>query len=95
MCNFSCFPVLAAVLHPAFPLQENIVPIGLGFNPVHMSRYEYVEKWDKTCRQVYMDLDTASRAEREDGQDRTAYLINPVVGPEAIAGEPLTCCCCC
>ena len=70
----------------------------MGFNPVSLSRNAPIEKWDKTCRQVsdnnilsllyrwlltqvFLELETLSCT------SDSAFIINPIVGPEPITGE--------
>eukprot|EP00049_Salpingoeca_infusionum_P009545 m.161685 g.161685 ORF g.161685 m.161685 type:complete len:589 (-) comp14364_c1_seq9:299-2065(-) len=54
----------------------------IGFNPVSLARDAPVEGWDKTCRSVFRALEEKSVA-----SPGAAFILNPIVGPEAIAGS--------
>ncbi|CAI8015335.1 Glucokinase regulatory protein [Geodia barretti] len=61
--------------------QPNMTSVLMGFNPVSLSRNAPIEKWDKTCRQVFLELETLSCT------SDSAFIINPIVGPEPITGS--------
>jgi N-acetylmuramic acid 6-phosphate (MurNAc-6-P) etherase len=61
--------------------QPNMTSILVGFNPVTLSRDAPIEKWSKTCRQVFRELEALSST------SDTALVINPIVGPESITGS--------
>lgn len=56
-------------------------PVLIGFNPVKLARDVPVEGWDRTTYQVFADL------ERAVINGESAFILNPVVGPEAVTGS--------
>jgi N-acetylmuramic acid 6-phosphate (MurNAc-6-P) etherase len=58
-----------------------VVPILMGFNPVAAARNVVIERWDgRTFRDVALALEKRCA-------DGRHFLINPIVGPEAITGS--------
>eukprot|EP00051_Salpingoeca_urceolata_P001511 m.41479 g.41479 ORF g.41479 m.41479 type:complete len:602 (+) comp11463_c0_seq3:16-1821(+) len=62
--------------------QPSYTTVVMGFNPVALARNKQVEGWDKTARQVFVEAERQSRL-----ADTTTFVLNPVVGPEAITGS--------
>lgn len=62
--------------------QPNFATVLMGFNPVALSRNEKMDKWDRTCKQVFCELNEMSK-----GRPDRAFVLNPVVGPEAVTGS--------
>ncbi|XP_064391978.1 glucokinase regulatory protein-like [Halichondria panicea] len=61
--------------------QSEWIPVLVGFNPVEMARDNKIEKWHKTCKQTFMELEQLSTTSDQ------AFILNPVVGPEPITGS--------
>jgi len=56
------------------------VPVLVGFNPIELARDIKIEKWHKTCKDIFSELETLSCSSDK------AFVLNPVVGPEPITG---------
>lgn len=61
--------------------QSNCLPVLVGFNPVSLARDTKIEKWDKTCKETFLELEKLSQ------DSDKAFILNPVVGPEPITGS--------
>lgn len=78
-CGLSA-PYVAGQLDWALAQGEALcTPVLLGFNPIHLARERPIEGWDKTFRQVALRL--------ANGPKGRAYVLTPVVGPEAVVGS--------
>jgi N-acetylmuramic acid 6-phosphate (MurNAc-6-P) etherase len=60
---------------------DNVVKVLIGFNPVPMARAAPLEAWHRTFRDVAAQIEALSRVTRRH------FVVNPVVGPEAITGS--------
>ncbi|EDQ86366.1 uncharacterized protein MONBRDRAFT_28326 [Monosiga brevicollis MX1] len=63
--------------------RSNFTTCLIGFNPVDRARDAPVENWDRTCHQVFNELERRS-LEDDDG---LSWVLNPIVGPEPITGS--------
>ncbi|XP_052777474.1 glucokinase regulatory protein-like isoform X2 [Mya arenaria] len=79
-CGLSA-PYVAGQLDFCLDHPDRFIPVLLGFNPEKLARNNPIDKWDKTFMQVVNRL-----KERMDS-GTTAYILNPVVGPEPITGS--------
>eukprot|EP00052_Salpingoeca_macrocollata_P020553 m.173075 g.173075 ORF g.173075 m.173075 type:complete len:639 (+) comp21291_c0_seq7:49-1965(+) len=62
----------------------------MGFNPVHLARNVPIEKWDRTCRDVFLELHQQEQQQLKSGHEGIAGLccaLTPVVGPEALTAS--------
>ena len=78
-CGLSA-PYVGGQIEYSIQHKDTITPVLIGFNPTSRARDNRVEKWDKTFRDICMDLET----EQSQGH---AFIINPVIGPEPITGS--------
>ncbi|XP_072017451.1 glucokinase regulatory protein-like [Amphiura filiformis] len=78
-CGLSA-PYVAGQLDHCIDHLDYFTPVVLGFNPINLARDNPIEGWDKTFRQ------TATRMQQLQTEGR-AFVLNPVVGPEAITGS--------
>eukprot|EP00040_Diaphanoeca_grandis_P044888 m.14021 g.14021 ORF g.14021 m.14021 type:complete len:609 (-) comp9984_c0_seq1:88-1914(-) len=79
-CGLSA-PYVAGQIELAMSL-PTCTTVLIGFNPVSLARDAPVEGWTTTCKKVFTELERRCT----DG-DVTAYVLNPVVGPEAVTGS--------
>ncbi|XP_076156274.1 glucokinase regulatory protein [Alosa pseudoharengus] len=73
-------PFVAGQLDFCLNNLDMLTPVLIGFNPAHMARNEPIQGWPHTFRQVMERMLDLQRAQR-------AFVLNPVVGPEAISGS--------
>uniref|UniRef100_H2Z8J3 SIS domain-containing protein n=1 Tax=Ciona savignyi TaxID=51511 RepID=H2Z8J3_CIOSA len=73
-------PYVAGQLDYCMDKLDKYTPVLVGFNPVNLARNIPIHGWEKTFR------DVATRLEKMTSQGKT-FLINPVVGGEAITGS--------
>ncbi|XP_062378910.1 glucokinase regulatory protein [Sardina pilchardus] len=78
-CGLSA-PFVAGQLDFCLNNLDILTPVLIGFNPAHMARNEPIQGWPHTFRQVTERMLDSQRAQR-------AFVLNPVVGPEAISGS--------
>uniref|UniRef100_F6Z336 SIS domain-containing protein n=1 Tax=Ciona intestinalis TaxID=7719 RepID=F6Z336_CIOIN len=78
-CGLSA-PYVAGQLDYCMDNLDKFVPVIIGFNPVYLARKNPIYDWDKTF------YDVVTRLERLTSQ-RKGFLINPVLGGEAITGS--------
>jgi N-acetylmuramic acid 6-phosphate (MurNAc-6-P) etherase len=74
-CGMSA-PYVAAQLDECLSLGSRLVPVLIGFNPIEASRSVKIEGWDRSFRDV-VDAHVAAGH----------IVINPMLGPEAVAGS--------
>eukprot|EP01121_Diplochlamys_sp_Union-15-3_P012912 TRINITY_DN3936_c0_g1_i2.p1 TRINITY_DN3936_c0_g1~~TRINITY_DN3936_c0_g1_i2.p1 ORF type:complete len:485 (+),score=68.86 TRINITY_DN3936_c0_g1_i2:33-1457(+) len=85
-CGFSA-PYVASQLNWMMDQIENnpnshVICALMGFNPVELSRNILIEGWNKSF------LDVSNRLKiKSEQNDNKHFIINPVVGPEAITGS--------
>lgn len=85
-CGLSA-PYVAAQLDACMRANDSgaravpVVPILIGFNPVAAARSVVIERWDGRS---FRDVALALQQRCADGRH---FVINPIVGPEAIAGS--------
>ncbi|KAI8495955.1 hypothetical protein Bbelb_263710 [Branchiostoma belcheri] len=73
-------PYVAGQLDYCLQHLETFTPLLMGFNPVQLARDHGIEKWDKTVKDVVVEMEQATK-------DNKAFILNPVVGPEPITGS--------
>ncbi|XP_078487091.1 glucokinase regulatory protein-like [Ciona intestinalis] len=78
-CGLSA-PYVAGQLDYCMDNLDKFVPVIIGFNPVHLARKNPIYDWDKTFH------DVVTRLEGMTSQGK-GFLINPVLGGEAITGS--------
>ncbi|XP_038655879.1 glucokinase regulatory protein isoform X2 [Scyliorhinus canicula] len=78
-CGLSA-PFVAGQLDVCMNNLDKFIPVLVGFNPINMARPEKIDGWHSTFLQV------AERIQRLEKLSK-AYIINPAVGPEGIAGS--------
>ncbi|XP_019620438.1 PREDICTED: glucokinase regulatory protein-like isoform X2 [Branchiostoma belcheri] len=78
-CGLSA-PYVAGQLDYCLQHLETFTPLLMGFNPVQLARDHGIEKWDKTVKDVVVEMEQATK-------DNKAFILNPVVGPEPITGS--------
>ncbi|KAG5265831.1 hypothetical protein AALO_G00246860 [Alosa alosa] len=78
-CGLSA-PFVAGQLDFCLNNLDMLTPVLIGFNPAHTARNEPIQGWPHTFRQVTERMLDLQRAQR-------AFVLNPVVGPEAISGS--------
>ncbi|XP_030839214.1 glucokinase regulatory protein isoform X1 [Strongylocentrotus purpuratus] len=78
-CGLSA-PFIAGQLHHCMSHLDTFLPVLLGFNTIHMVRDRTIEGWDHTLLTVTKHLMLLESS----GQ---GYILNPIVGPEAITGS--------
>lgn len=76
---------------------DGVVKVLMGFNPVNCARANTLENWNRSFRDVAIELEqhstTASSQQQHsskvvvDAALRRHFVLNPVVGPEAITGS--------
>ncbi|KAH3695439.1 glucokinase regulatory protein-like isoform X2 [Dreissena polymorpha] len=79
-CGLSA-PYVAGQLDYCLDHPEVFIPVLLGFNPTSLARNIKIDKWDKTFMQV------VDRLQKAVDSGTTAYVLNPIVGPEPITGS--------
>jgi N-acetylmuramic acid 6-phosphate (MurNAc-6-P) etherase len=79
-CGLSA-PYVAGQLDYCLQHLDKYIPVLLGFNPVSLARKNNIDNWDKTFHDVAVAMEKLSC----DGGP--CYIINPIVGPEAITGS--------
>ncbi|EGD79396.1 hypothetical protein PTSG_12927 [Salpingoeca rosetta] len=80
-CGLSA-PYVAGQIEAAMHMESFVTSL-IGFNPVHLARDAHVENWERTCKDVFLELE--SLADEED--DHRHWILNPIVGPEALTGS--------
>ncbi|XP_031436641.1 glucokinase regulatory protein [Clupea harengus] len=78
-CGLSA-PFVAGQLDFCLNNLDIFTPVLIGFNPAHMARAEPIQGWPHTLREVTERMLDLQRGQR-------AFVLNPVVGPEAISGS--------
>ncbi|KAI7805064.1 putative glucokinase regulatory protein, partial [Triplophysa rosa] len=78
-CGMSA-PFVAGQLDLCLKHLDVFTPVLLGFNPVHMARNEPMQD----CSFHFKEVAERMATEQEQGK---AFIINPIVGPEAISGS--------
>uniref|UniRef100_A0A4W3HZK7 Glucokinase regulatory protein n=1 Tax=Callorhinchus milii TaxID=7868 RepID=A0A4W3HZK7_CALMI len=78
-CGLSA-PFVAGQLDLCINKLDKFTPVLVGFNPVNMARSDNIEGWHSTFQQV------AERIQKLHDLHK-GYIINPAIGPEAIAGS--------
>ncbi|KAL2098835.1 hypothetical protein ACEWY4_005315 [Coilia grayii] len=78
-CGLSA-PFVAGQLDFCLNNLDTFTPVLVGFNPAHMARNEPIHGWPHTFRQVTERMLDMLETQR-------AFILNPVVGPEAISGS--------
>uniref|UniRef100_UPI00398EB204 glucokinase regulatory protein n=1 Tax=Pristiophorus japonicus TaxID=55135 RepID=UPI00398EB204 len=78
-CGLSA-PFVAGQLDFCMNNLDKFIPVLVGFNPINMARPDKIEGWHSTFLQV------AERIQKLHNLHK-AYIINPAVGPEGIAGS--------
>ncbi|KAI8490570.1 hypothetical protein Bbelb_318380 [Branchiostoma belcheri] len=78
-CGLSA-PYVAGQLDYCLQHLETFTPLLMGFNPVQLARDHDIETWDKTVKDVVLEMEQATKGNK-------AFILNPVVGPEPIAGS--------
>uniref|UniRef100_A0A4W3I2P2 Glucokinase regulatory protein n=1 Tax=Callorhinchus milii TaxID=7868 RepID=A0A4W3I2P2_CALMI len=73
-------PFVAGQLDLCINKLDKFTPVLVGFNPVNMARSDNIEGWHSTFQQV------AERIQKLHDLHK-GYIINPAIGPEAIAGS--------
>lgn len=68
-----------ATSHPQY------AAVALGFNPVPLAKSSVVSGWGSSMQKVLIDMQTKAAAATP--ATRRHFVINPVVGPEAIQGS--------
>ena len=82
-CGITCglsAPYVGGQIEAALK-HKGCTPVLIGFNPINLARNVPVEGWDRTTFQVFTDLEKASLA------GESCFVLNPVVGPEAVTGS--------
>ncbi|GAB1598535.1 glucokinase regulatory protein-like [Argonauta hians] len=79
-CGLSA-PFVAGQLDYCMKHLAKYTPVLIGFNPCSLSRQTYIEAWNKKSFYDVLELYIGVVDEGK------AFLINPVVGPEAICGS--------
>lgn len=79
-CGLSA-PFIAGQIDYCLKNLNKFTPVLLGFNPIHLARVKRIEKWQNRS---FRDLMESYQQMVLKGW---AFLINPVVGPEAICGS--------
>ena len=74
-CGLSA-PYVAGLLDYAMR-RPGCTPVLVGFNPVSLARDAPIEGWDRTCHDVFASL----------AADPGCFVLNPIVGPEALTGS--------
>ncbi|KAL4623926.1 glucokinase regulatory protein [Arapaima gigas] len=78
-CGLSA-PFVAGQLDFCMNNVDIFTPAVIGFNPENMARNEPIPGWPLTFRQVIARMEELQKRNK-------AFIINPVVGPEAISGS--------
>ncbi|XP_033644668.1 glucokinase regulatory protein-like [Asterias rubens] len=78
-CGLSA-PFVAGQLDYCMEHSHVFVPVLLGFNPTCLARNQPMENWNQTFLTVVTKLLVVESAGR-------GYIINPIIGPEAITGS--------
>lgn len=82
-CGITCglsAPYVGGQIEAALQ-HKSCIPVLIGFNPIKLARDVPVEGWDRTTFQVFTDLEKAALA------GESCFILNPVVGPEAVTGS--------
>jgi N-acetylmuramic acid 6-phosphate (MurNAc-6-P) etherase len=80
-CGLSA-PYVAGQINATMEKPEFYTSVLIGFNHPAMARNVPVEGWHKTCYSVFNQLAQHSQAD-----SGSHFLLNPIVGPEAITGS--------
>ncbi|XP_031567899.1 glucokinase regulatory protein-like [Actinia tenebrosa] len=75
-CGLSA-PYIAGQLDFCMDRPDTFTPVLIGFNPIDLARKSPIQDWSKTF------FDVANRLRSH----KTAIILNPIVGPEAITGS--------
>ncbi|XP_063080226.1 glucokinase regulatory protein [Engraulis encrasicolus] len=78
-CGLSA-PFVAGQLDFCLDNLDTFTPVLVGFNPTYMARNEPIQGWPHTFREVTERMLNVQETDR-------AFILNPVVGPEAISGS--------
>ncbi|XP_072170009.1 glucokinase regulatory protein-like [Diadema setosum] len=78
-CGLSA-PYVAGQLDYCLGRPEQYTPVLLGFNPVSLAKNQPIKHWDQTFFSVAKRMEAVAVASQ-------AFILNPVVGPEAITGS--------
>ncbi|XP_071487786.1 glucokinase regulatory protein-like [Diadema antillarum] len=78
-CGLSA-PYVAGQLDYCLEHAEQYTPVLLGFNPVSLAKDQPIKHWDQTFLSVAKRMEAVAVASQ-------AFILNPVVGPEAITGS--------
>ncbi|XP_078398114.1 glucokinase regulatory protein [Cetorhinus maximus] len=78
-CGLSA-PFVAGQLDVCMNNLDKFIPVLVGFNPINMARPDKIEGWHSTFLRVAERIQKLQKL-------RQAYVINPAVGPEGIAGS--------
>nr|XP_006825582.1 PREDICTED: glucokinase regulatory protein-like [Saccoglossus kowalevskii] len=80
-CGLSA-PFVAGQLDYCMDNLDKFTPVLLGFNPLNLARDLPIENWNKTFLQVTKRLEDLCQKHSD-----KCFILNPIVGPEAIRGS--------